>query len=59
MNIINYITISIVPLMIIVVLIIGVKEKKNVFDLFNIGVFDGLKIIFNLFPTLLRSIFCY
>lgn len=39
-----------------IVFIYGVKEKIDVFKLFVEGVFEGVKIVYNLFPTLLGLI---
>lgn len=35
------------------VVIFGLKEKKNLFELFIQGCYDGVKIVWDLFPTLL------
>ena len=35
------------------IVIVGIMEKKNVFEIFLSGVVDGQKIVINLFPTLL------
>ena len=53
MKIINYISTISIPLIIAIVVIVGVKEKKKVYDIFIEGVKDGVKIVLNLFPTLL------
>ncbi len=50
---INYIAVSIVPLMILFILLIGIKEKKDIFKLFIEGVLDGLKMIYKIFPYIL------
>lgn len=39
----NYLVISIVPLTILVIILIGIKEKKDVFKLFIDGVINRLK----------------
>ena len=49
----NYIIMSIVPLLILLVILIGIKEKKDIFKLFIEGVLDGLKVIYNIFPYIL------
>lgn len=49
----NYITMCIVPGMILVIIILGIKEKKDVFNLFIEGVKNGLKLIYNIFPYIL------
>ncbi len=49
----NYFIISIVPLAILAIILIGIKEKKDVFKLFVEGVLDGLKVVYNIFPFIL------
>lgn len=49
----NYIIMCIVPVMLLVIIIIAVKEKKDVFKLFIEGAWDGLKVIYNIFPYIL------
>lgn len=36
-----------------IVIIFGLKEKKNLFELFVQGCYDGVKVVWGLFPTLL------
>ena len=48
----NYISNMAVPSIIFIIVLFGVLEKKNVFDLFISGAKDGLKITYKLFPTL-------
>lgn len=50
---IDYITMSTVPVMILLIIIIGVKEKKDVFALFIDGVKEGLKVALGIFPYIL------
>lgn len=50
---IDYITMSTVPVMILLIIIIGVKEKKDVFALFIDGVKEGLKVVLGIFPYIL------
>lgn len=50
---INYITMCIVPVMIFLIILIGIKEKKDVFNLFIDGIKKGLKLVFNIFPYIL------
>lgn len=40
------------PLMIIVIVLYGVFERKKVFDIFLDGAKEGVSIVFNIFPTL-------
>lgn len=50
---IDYITMSTVPVMILLIIIIGVKEKKDVFALFIDGIKEGLKVVLGIFPYIL------
>lgn len=52
MKFINYFSNLIIPFIFIFVIFIGIKEKKQVFDLFLEGAKEGIKITFNIFPTL-------
>lgn len=56
-NIINYISIIAMPLIILIIVFEGVREKKSVFELFLIGVSKGIKITINIFPTLIGLFF--
>ena len=49
----NYIIMCIIPIMILTIIIIAVKEKKDVFKLFTQGALDGLKTVYNIFPYIL------
>lgn len=40
------------PLMIIIIILYGVVERKKVFDIFLDGAKEGISIVFNIFPTL-------
>lgn len=40
------------PVMIFLIIIYGVIERKKVFDIFLDGAKDGIGIVFNIFPTL-------
>lgn len=53
MKSISYITSLSIPLIIVIVVVYGVKEKKNVYTLFIEGVKDGMNVVIRLFPTLL------
>ena len=48
-----YISSLIIPTIISVILFVGIKEKKLVYDLFINGAKDGAKVVFKLFPTLI------
>ena len=52
MIIINYISIIAVPVTILIILLYGIFEKKNVFDIFLKGANDGVKMVIKIFPTL-------
>lgn len=45
------------PLVILLIILFGFKEKKNVFDLFLVGVKKGLEITITIFPTLIGLFF--
>ncbi len=50
---INYISNIAIPLTILIIICYGLIEKNKVFDSFLEGSKEGLKIIYNIFPTLL------
>lgn len=52
MEIINYISIIAMPLVILIIVFKGVREKVSVFDIFLKGATDGVEITFKIFPTL-------
>lgn len=53
MNLINYISIIAVPAVILIILLYGIFERKNVFDIFLKGANDGFKMVIKIFPTLI------
>ncbi|MCI9178064.1 MAG: spore maturation protein [Clostridia bacterium] len=53
MKIVNFLSAAAMPMIIILIILYGIKEKKKVFDLFLEGAKDGMKIVVELFPTLL------
>ncbi len=53
MNFINYISSVAVPTTILIIIVYGLFEKKQVFDVFLDGAREGLQIVMNIFPTLL------
>lgn len=57
MKIINYISIISMPILIFIILINGIKEKKNVFDIFLKGAVDGIEIVLKILPTLVGLFF--
>ena len=48
-----YISAMIIPTIISIILFVGLKEKKNVYDLFIDGAKGGIKVVLKLFPTLI------
>ena len=56
-NFINFLSNLAMPLMILIIVIYGVIEKKEVFDKFIEGAKDGIKIVINIFPTLIGLFF--
>ena len=53
-----YLSAIIIPLIISTVVFCGLKENKNVYDLFCEGAKEGIKITLKMFPTLIRYISC-
>ena len=49
----NYLAVSVIPIMIFVIIIVGIKEKKDVYALFIEGAVEGLKIVYKIFPYVL------
>lgn len=53
MNLINFISISAIPLIILLIIAYGYIEKNNVYDVFLEGAKEGIKIVYNIIPTLI------
>lgn len=53
MNFIYYISNIAIPIIIIIVLLYGIFERKNVFDIFLKGAKDGMNMVIGIFPTLI------
>lgn len=53
-----YITSFIIPTIITIVILFGIHEKKEVFNIFVEGAREGLKITLNMFPSLLAIFIC-
>lgn len=53
MKIIDYISIVAMPLVILLIIMNGLKERKAVFDIFLKGAKDGIEIVLKIFPTLI------
>ena len=56
MKLIEYFSKSAILIFILIVILFGIKEKKNIFNLFLEGVSQGTKIVVELFPTLLALV---
>ena len=52
MKFISFVSSLAMPLIIILIVIYGVWERKKVFDIFLDGAKEGIRIVFNIFPTL-------
>ncbi len=53
MEIINYISIIAVPIVILMIILYGVIEKKKVFDIFIEGTKEGIETTIKILPTLI------
>ena len=53
MKIIDYISFVSVPIIILIIVMYGLLEKKKVYDDFLNGAMEGLKIIYKIFPSLI------
>lgn len=53
MNFISYWSNAVIPITIMIIIISGLKEKINVFDVFLEGAKEGASIVIQLFPTLI------
>ena len=53
MKIINYFSTAAIPIIIAIIILYGVIERKKVYDIFLKGAKDGIKIVFQLIPTLI------
>lgn len=56
MKFIEFFSKSAILIFILIVILFGIREKKNIFNLFLKGVVDGEKMVLELFPTLLALI---
>ena len=52
-EVINFVSNLAMPLIILIIVIYGLVEKKEIFDVFIEGAKDGIKIVINIFPTLI------
>lgn len=53
MSIVNYISASAVPMVILLIIVYGMVEKNKVFDTFIEGAKEGIDIVIGIFPTLI------
>lgn len=53
MEIINYISIIAMPVVILIIIIMALKEKIAIFDIFLKGATEGIEISLKIFPTLI------
>ena len=53
MNLLNYISNIVIPTTILLIIVYGLIEKQQIFDIFLDGAKEGLQIVINIFPTLL------
>ena len=53
MSIINYLSNLAVPLIILIIVAVALKEKIKIFDIFLDGAKEGFEIVFKIFPTLI------
>ena len=53
MNIINYFSVTAIPIIMFIIIIYGLIERKKTYDIFVDGVKEGIEIVVKLFPTLL------
>ena len=53
MDFINYISIIAMPIIILIILLYGLFERKNVFDIFLKGAKEGTDMVIRIFPTLI------
>ena len=52
MKFIEYFSNIVMPLMIVIIVIYGVIERKKIFDIFLDGAKEGIGVVLNIFPTL-------
>lgn len=53
---INVISNSIIPIIVIVIVIYGIRKKINIYDVFVEGAKESIELAFNLFPSMLAMI---
>ena len=53
MKIVNYLSIVAMPAIIIIIITYSLVEKNKIFDIFIEGAKEGIRIVYNIFPTLI------
>jgi len=53
MKLINYISSAAMPIIIMIIILVAINEKKKTYDIFLDGAKEGLIIVYNIFPTLI------
>lgn len=53
MKIISYISTIAIPIVIVIIIIYGIIDKKKIYDIFIEGAKEGMSIVIKIFPTLL------
>lgn len=53
---INFLSNAIIPLIILIIIIYGVKKKVNIYDVFIEGAKESIELAINLFPSMLAMI---
>ncbi len=53
MKLVTYISTIAMPAIIFIIVLFGLLEKNKVFDIFLEGAKEGIKIVYNIFPTLI------
>ncbi len=53
---INFLSNAIIPLIILIILIYGIKKKVNIYDVFIEGAKESIELAINLFPSMLAMI---
>ena len=53
MKIVSYISTLAIPIVVIIIVLYGILDKKKVYDIFVEGATEGMSIVIKIFPTLL------
>ena len=54
---INFLSNAIIPIIILIILIYGIRKKINIYDVFVEGAKESIELSINLFPSMLAMIF--